>query len=133
VQLPDEPSVEIRPKKKPAMPKGTIKLVANRVHALEVITDVQNDLPFPGLFDQSEEILELIVDLRRTRSSAAVSEDMVSQVGARAFLRAWPPVRHPQEPPDGDSSGEEGDGVDPDQERASTSSRVWRVTALPDG
>ena len=55
------------------MPKRTIKLAANWIHTLEVISDVQDDLPSPGSFDQLDEVVELFVDHHRTGPGAAVS------------------------------------------------------------
>ncbi|HEY3024480.1 MAG TPA: hypothetical protein VGK11_12725, partial [Actinomycetota bacterium] len=73
MQLPDEPFVEIRPEKEAMVPQRAIELVANRIHKLEVIPNVQNDLPSPGSFDQPDEIIELFLDHSRTGPGAAVS------------------------------------------------------------
>jgi hypothetical protein len=73
MQLPDEPFVEFRPEKEAMVPQRAIELVGNRIHKLEVIANVQNDLPPPGSFDQLDEVPELLVDLRWTGSGAAVS------------------------------------------------------------
>jgi len=76
MQLPHEPSVEIRSEQKPAKPERTVKLVAHRIHALEVISYVKDDLPPPGSLDHQEEVIELIVDVRGTGTSAAVPGEL---------------------------------------------------------
>jgi len=98
MQLPDDPSVEIRSKEKPVTPKGTIKLVANGGQALEVISHVQDELPSPGLFHQSDEVDELFGDLRRTGSGPAIAGQL--EIDSRpggptvisAVLPAWTPA-----------------------------------------
>jgi hypothetical protein len=45
-----------------------------------------------------------------------------------AVLQGWPPVRHQNEPPDGEGSGEDGDAEDGDQRPRSTSpGERWRI------
>ena len=73
VELPDEPSIDVRTKKESAVPQGTVELVADCVRPLEVVPDVQDDFAPPGFLDEADEITELFLDLGRTGSGTAVT------------------------------------------------------------
>jgi hypothetical protein len=50
------------------------------------------------------------------------------------FLRGWPPVRHPQELPDGEHPSNDRDGENPEKGPTSTSpGEPWRIALVRQG
>jgi len=219
MQLPDEPSIEVRPKKETAEPQGAIELVADRVGPLEVVANIEDHLASPRILNQANERAELFLYFRWTGSGAAVAgqlqidrgregvalgrsdiEEMASLVGAGraqgevvvgasiksrltgsapvliesvvgevtalggldvrerdaiawdlppidnalmgghvdavslAFPQGWPPVRHPQKPPDGQDPTEESEDENPDKGPSSTPlGEPWRRAFVRQG
>ena len=89
MQLPDDPAVDLRAKKETSEPQGSIELLTDGVGPFEVVADVQDDLASPRCLHQTDEHSELLLDLRRTGSGAAVACQLEIDGGRESHTLGW--------------------------------------------
>jgi hypothetical protein len=76
VELPDDPPIDVRPKKKSPMPQGPIEPISDRIKALKVASHVKDDFAAPCILNDAKELHEFGIDNLLLGTASAVARQL---------------------------------------------------------